>query len=34
MAVYYKFKSAKDYESVAFDGHFISVGDLKAIYMK
>ncbi|KAL1565144.1 RING-type E3 ubiquitin transferase [Salvia divinorum] len=29
MAVYYKFKSAKDYDSVAMDGHFISVGNLK-----
>ncbi|CAI9772480.1 unnamed protein product [Fraxinus pennsylvanica] len=29
MAVYYKFKSAKDYDSVAIDGHFISVGYLK-----
>ncbi|KAL3649595.1 hypothetical protein CASFOL_005998 [Castilleja foliolosa] len=29
MAVYYKFKSAKDYNSVAIDGHFISVGHLK-----
>ncbi|EPS61422.1 hypothetical protein M569_13374, partial [Genlisea aurea] len=29
MAVYYKFKSAKDYDSVAVDGHFISVGHLK-----
>ncbi|KAL0395133.1 UNVERIFIED_CONTAM: E3 ubiquitin ligase PQT3-like [Sesamum latifolium] len=29
MAVYYKFKSAKDYDSVAIDGHFISVGHLK-----
>ncbi|CAA2974902.1 zinc finger [Olea europaea subsp. europaea] len=29
MAVYYKFKSAKDYDSVAIDGHFISVGLLK-----
>eukprot|EP01018_Ginkgo_biloba_P034838 Gb_41215 [translate_table: standard] len=29
MAVYYKFKSAKDYDSVAIEGHFISVGNLK-----
>lgn len=29
MAVYYKFKSAKDYDSVPMDGHFISVGHLK-----
>ncbi|XP_075517858.1 E3 ubiquitin ligase PARAQUAT TOLERANCE 3-like [Primulina tabacum] len=29
MAVYYKFKSAKDYDSVAIDGNFISVGHLK-----
>ena len=29
MAVYYKFKSAKDYDSIAIDGHFISVGNLK-----
>ncbi|XP_042062018.1 E3 ubiquitin ligase PQT3-like isoform X1 [Salvia splendens] len=29
MAVYYKFKSAKDYDSVGMDGHFISVGNLK-----
>ncbi|KAL8064565.1 hypothetical protein ABFX02_01G098600 [Erythranthe guttata] len=29
MAVYYKFKSAKDYDSVAIDGHFIPVGQLK-----
>ena len=29
MAVYYKFKSAKDYDSVSIDGHFISVGNLK-----
>ncbi|XP_042041965.1 E3 ubiquitin ligase PQT3-like isoform X1 [Salvia splendens] len=29
MAVYYKFKSAKDYDSVPMDGHFISVGQLK-----
>ncbi|KAK2983005.1 hypothetical protein RJ640_012880 [Escallonia rubra] len=29
MAVYYKFKSAKDYDSIAMDGHFISVGTLK-----
>jgi len=29
MAVYYKFKSAKDYDSVAIDGHFISVANLK-----
>ncbi|KAH6771752.1 hypothetical protein C2S51_010156 [Perilla frutescens var. frutescens] len=29
MAVYYKFKSAKDYDSVPLDGHFISVGHLK-----
>ncbi|CAA3006544.1 zinc finger CCCH domain-containing 18-like isoform X1 [Olea europaea subsp. europaea] len=29
MAVYYKFKSAKDYDSVMIDGHFISVGHLK-----
>ncbi|KAI5654325.1 hypothetical protein M9H77_31512 [Catharanthus roseus] len=29
MAVYYKFKSAKDYDSISIDGHFISVGNLK-----
>ncbi|GAB2252437.1 hypothetical protein Droror1_Dr00005284 [Drosera rotundifolia] len=29
MAVYYKFKSAKDYDSIAIDGHFISVAILK-----
>ncbi|GMJ00413.1 hypothetical protein like AT5G47430 [Hibiscus trionum] len=29
MAVYYKFKSAKDFDSIAMDGPFISVGTLK-----
>ncbi|XP_077219293.1 E3 ubiquitin ligase PQT3-like isoform X1 [Tasmannia lanceolata] len=29
MDVYYKFKSAKDYDSVSIDGHFISVANLK-----
>ncbi|XP_057977019.1 E3 ubiquitin ligase PARAQUAT TOLERANCE 3-like isoform X2 [Malania oleifera] len=29
MAVYYKFKSAKDYDSIPIDGHFISVLNLK-----
>ncbi|KNA19128.1 hypothetical protein SOVF_064550 isoform B [Spinacia oleracea] len=29
MAVYYKFKSAKDYDSISIDGHFISVANLK-----
>ncbi|KAJ6827074.1 E3 ubiquitin ligase PQT3-like [Iris pallida] len=29
MAVYYKFKSAKDYDYVPIDGHFISVVNLK-----
>lgn len=29
MAVYYKFKSAKDFDSVPIDGHFISVANLK-----
>ncbi|XP_059657591.1 E3 ubiquitin ligase PQT3-like isoform X2 [Cornus florida] len=29
MSVYYKFKSAKDYESISIDGHFISVANLK-----
>ncbi|KAI4377922.1 hypothetical protein MLD38_015477 [Melastoma candidum] len=29
MAVYYKFKSAKDFDSIAMDGPFISVGVLK-----
>ncbi|CAI0413188.1 unnamed protein product [Linum tenue] len=29
MAVYYKFKSAKDYDSISMDGPFISVGTLK-----
>ncbi|XP_016435210.1 E3 ubiquitin ligase PARAQUAT TOLERANCE 3 isoform X2 [Nicotiana tabacum] len=29
MAVYFKFKSAKDYDSIAIDGHFITVGNLK-----
>jgi hypothetical protein len=28
--VHYKFKSQKDYDSVNFDGMFISVGDLKS----
>ena len=27
--VHYKFKSQKDYDSIGFDGMFISVGDLK-----
>ena len=27
--VHYKFKSQKDYDSIEFDGMFISVGDLK-----
>ncbi|KAG9132029.1 hypothetical protein Leryth_017801 [Lithospermum erythrorhizon] len=30
MAVYYKFKSAKDYDTIPVDGHFISVGALKS----
>ncbi|GAA0170978.1 ubiquitin-protein ligase [Lithospermum erythrorhizon] len=30
MAVYYKFKSAKDYDTIPVDGHFLSVGALKA----
>jgi E3 ubiquitin-protein ligase RBBP6 len=29
MAVYYKFKSAKDYNSIPMDGAFISVATLK-----
>ncbi|KAF7810115.1 E3 ubiquitin ligase PQT3-like isoform X1 [Senna tora] len=29
MAVYYKFKSARDYDSIPMDGPFISVGTLK-----
>ncbi|XP_052171740.1 E3 ubiquitin ligase PQT3-like isoform X2 [Diospyros lotus] len=29
MSVYYKFKSAKDYDSIPIDGPFISVADLK-----
>ncbi|XP_076918368.1 E3 ubiquitin ligase PARAQUAT TOLERANCE 3-like isoform X3 [Bidens hawaiensis] len=29
MAVYYKFKSAKDYDSIPIDGHFITVASLK-----
>ncbi|KAL8103179.1 E3 ubiquitin ligase PARAQUAT TOLERANCE 3-like isoform X2 [Apium graveolens] len=29
MAVYYKFKSAKDFDSVSLDGHFITVASLK-----
>lgn len=29
MAVYFKFKSAKDYDSISIEGHFISVGNLK-----
>lgn len=29
MAVYFKFKSAKDFDSVSIDGHFISVTNLK-----
>ncbi|GMH28911.1 hypothetical protein Nepgr_030754 [Nepenthes gracilis] len=29
MAVYFKFKSAKDYDSMPIDGHFISVANLK-----
>nr|XP_043628323.1 E3 ubiquitin ligase PARAQUAT TOLERANCE 3-like isoform X2 [Erigeron canadensis] len=29
MAVYYKFKSAKDYDSVPIDGHYITVASLK-----
>ncbi|XP_027079594.1 E3 ubiquitin ligase PARAQUAT TOLERANCE 3 isoform X1 [Coffea arabica] len=29
MAVYYKFKSAKDFDSIPIDGHFITVGNLK-----
>lgn len=29
MAIYYKFKSARDYDTVAMDGPFISVGILK-----
>jgi hypothetical protein len=29
MAVYYKFKSAKDYDTVVFDASAISVADLK-----
>ncbi|XP_021901719.1 E3 ubiquitin ligase PQT3-like [Carica papaya] len=29
MSVYYKFKSARDYDSIAMDGPFISVGVLK-----
>ena len=29
MSVHYKFKSSLDYDSVTFEGGFISVGDLK-----
>ncbi|KAJ7559861.1 hypothetical protein O6H91_04G103900 [Diphasiastrum complanatum] len=29
MAVHYKFKSAKDYDSIPIEGHFISVSNLK-----
>ena len=29
MAVYYKFKSAKDYDSIPIEGQFISVANLK-----
>lgn len=29
MAVYYKFKSARDFDSIPMDGPFISVGVLK-----
>ncbi|KAF3660009.1 hypothetical protein FXO38_12341, partial [Capsicum annuum] len=29
MSVYFKFKSAKDYDSIPIDGHFITVGNLK-----
>ncbi|KAF3786149.1 putative RING finger protein P8B7-15c [Nymphaea thermarum] len=29
MAIYFKFKSAKDYDSIPIDGHFISIGNLK-----
>ena len=29
MAVYYKFKSAKDYDSIPIDSHFITVLNLK-----
>lgn len=29
MAVYYKFRSAKNYELLHFEGHFISIKDLK-----
>ncbi|KAL8136639.1 hypothetical protein V2J09_002640 [Rumex salicifolius] len=29
MAVYYKFKSAKDYDSIPIDSHFITVANLK-----
>ncbi|KAG8091657.1 hypothetical protein GUJ93_ZPchr0012g20759 [Zizania palustris] len=29
MAVYYKFKSARDYDSIPIEGQFISVGNLK-----
>ena len=29
MAVHYKFKSAKDYDTIQFEGSVISVGDLK-----
>lgn len=35
MTIYYKFKSAKDYDSIAIDGHFITVSNLKQrIYVK
>lgn len=29
MAVYFKFTSAKDYDSIPIEGQFISVGNLK-----
>jgi E3 ubiquitin-protein ligase RBBP6 len=29
MAVHFKFKSAKDFDSIALDGNFIALADLK-----
>lgn len=29
MSVHYKFKSSKDYDTISFDGSFISLGELK-----
>lgn len=29
--VHFKFKSTKAFDSVSFDGHYVSVGELKAL---